>query len=169
MEGFPETRLRRAWLRGYRTVDVELTVAQLRLSLQATEQELASARRRVDELTQEVGDLRERDLAVRAKEIELIEALSAVRQERERLGAEAEARARELVLDAEAQAAEARSEALVRVEELERQTDALLALRHRLVANVRLAVEEIQSAVRTVDRESPRPFTIDDLAESAND
>jgi chromosome segregation ATPase len=169
VEGFPETRLRRAWLRGYRTVDVELTVAQLRLSLQATEQELASATRRVDELTQEVGDLRERDLAVRAKEIELIEALSAVRQERERLGAEAEARARELVLDAEAQAAEARSEALVRVEELERQTDALLALRHRLVANVRLAVEEIQSAVRTVDRESPRPFTIEDLAESAND
>jgi hypothetical protein len=169
VEGFPETRLRRAWLRGYRTTDVELTLAQLRLSLQATEQELASARRRADELTHEVSDLRERDLVVRAKEIELIEALSAVRQERERLGAEAEARARELVLDAEAKAAEARSEALLRVEELQRQTDELLTLRHRLVANVRRAVEEIESAVRTVDRESPRPFTIGDFAESPND
>jgi len=169
VEGFPETRLRRAWLRGYRTTDVELTFAQLRLSVQASEQELASARRRADELTQEVGDLRERDLVVRAKEIELIEALSAVRQERERLGAEAEARARELVLDAEAQAAEARSEALLRVEELQRQTDELLTLRHRLVVNVRRAVAEIESAVTTVDRESRRPFTIDDLAESPHD
>jgi chromosome segregation ATPase len=169
VEGFPEPRLRRAWLRGYRTTDVELTLAQLELRLQASDQELASARRRADELAEEVGGLRERDLTVRAKEIELIEALSAVRQERERLAAEAEAHARELVLDAEAKAAEARSEALLRVEELERQTDELLTLRHRLVANVRSAVEEIESAVRTVDGGPPRAFTIDDLAASAND
>ena len=169
MDGFPETRLRTAWLRGYRKADVELNLAALKLSLQAKEHELESARRRTDELTREVSELRERDLAVRAKEIELIEALSALRQERERLGAESEARARELVLDAEAKAAEARSEALLSVEALQRQTDELLTLRHRLVANVRRAVEEIDAAVRVVDREPSRPFTIDDLAESPSD
>lgn len=169
MDGFPETRLRTAWLRGYRKTDVELNLAGLKLSLQAKEHELESARRRADELTREVSELRERDLAVRAKEIELIEALSALRQERERLGAESEARARELVLDAEAKAAEARAEALLSVEELQRQTDELLTLRHRLVANVRRAIEEIDAAVRVVDREPSRPFTIDDLAESPSD
>jgi uncharacterized protein YoxC len=160
---YDESPLRRAWLRGYRKADVELNLAQLRLLLQGTEQELDGTRRRNEELTAEVRELRDRDASVRAKEIELVEALSRVRQERERLDAEAQGRARELVLDAEARAAEVRSEALRRVEELQRQTDELMALRQRLVANVRHAVDEVDAVVKAVEMDVPpaRPLVAD--------
>jgi hypothetical protein len=99
------------------------------------------------------------------KEIELVEALGAVRHERERLDAEAQARARELVLDAEARAAEVRSEALRRVEELQRQTDELMALRQRLVANVRHAVDEVDAVVKAVEMDvAPARPLVADLA-----
>jgi uncharacterized protein YoxC len=160
---YDESPLRRAWLRGYRKADVELNLAQLRLLLQGTEQELDGTRRRNEELTAEVRELRDRDASVRAKEIELVEALSAVRRERERLDVESQARARELVLDAEARAAEVRSEALRRVEELQRQTDELMALRQRLVANVRHAVDEVDAVVKAVelDAAAARPLVAD--------
>lgn len=155
MDGFREQPLRRTWFRGYRKADVELNLAGLRLLLQATQQEVESARRRADELAAEIRDLRERDAAVRAKEIELVEALSAVRQERERLESEAHSHAREVILDAEARAAEIRSESLGRIEDLQRQTDELMTLRRRLVENVRRAVEEVDAVVRAVETESP--------------
>jgi chromosome segregation ATPase len=160
---YSDQPLRRAWLRGYRKGDVEVNLAQYRLLVQGLEQELDSARRRADELASEVRELRDRDASVRGKEIELVEALSNVRHERERLEAEAQTKARDLVLDAEARAAEVRSEALRRVEELQRQTDELMALRQRLVANVRRAVDEVDAVVRHVEIEVPtaRPLESD--------
>src|ERR1044072_7859385 len=85
MDGFREQPLRRTWFGGDRKADVELNLAGLGLLRRATQQEVESARRRADELAAEIRDLRERDAAVRAKEIELVEALSAVRQEGGRL------------------------------------------------------------------------------------
>jgi chromosome segregation ATPase len=160
---YEEQPLRRAWLRGYRKADVELSLAQSRLHVQGLEQELDSLRRRTDDLADEAKGLRERDFAVRSKEVELVEALSAVRQERERLEAEAQARARELVTEAETRAAEARAEAQRRVEELQSQTQELLVLRRRLVAEVRHAVDEIDTVVRQVEAEEPgvRPIVSD--------
>lgn len=156
-------RLRRAWLRGFRAGDVELALAQYRLERMGLQQELDGSRRRLDDLAAEVRELRERDASVRTREVELVQALSEVRAERERLEAEAHNRARELVLDAEARAAEVRSEALRRVEELQRQTDELLALRQRLVANVRHAVDEVDAVVRAVETDVPpaRPMVAD--------
>jgi hypothetical protein len=101
-----------------------------------------------------VRELRERDATVRAREVELVEALSAVRVERERLEQEAQTRARELVADAEQRAAAYRSEALRHVEELQRQADELMALRDRLLGHVRAAVDEVAGVVHRIETEA---------------
>src|ERR671933_205935 len=131
-----EPRLRRAWLRGFRAGDVELALAQFRLERMGLQQELDAARNRLDDVAAEGRELRERDAA---------------------------GGGREVVLDAEARAAEVRSEALRRVEEIQRQTDELMALRQRLVANVRHAVDEVDAVVRAVETDVPpaRPLVAD--------
>src|SRR5919204_4858665 len=151
---YDEPRLRRAWLRGFRKGDVELALAERRLHLQGLQQELDAAKSRAEQLAVEVRELRERDATVRAREVELVEALSAVRTERERLEAEAQTKARELVAEAESRAAAYRSEALRHVEELQRQTDELLQLRDRLLGHVRAAVDEVSGVVHRIETDA---------------
>jgi hypothetical protein len=58
-----------------------------------------------------------------------------------------------------------RSEALRRVEELQRQTDELMSLRQRLVANVRHAVDEVDAVVKAVEMDvAPARPMVADLA-----
>jgi len=149
-----EPRLRRAWLRGFRKADVELALAERRLHQQGLQQEIDAAKTRLDQLAAEVRELRERDATVRAREVELVEALSAVRVERERLEAEAQTRARELVAEAESRAAAYRSEALRHVEDLQRQTDELMQLRERLLGHVRAAVDEVSGVVHRIETDA---------------
>ena len=160
VDRFEEPQLRRAWLRGYRAGDVELALAQSRLSQQGLDQELDAAKARGEQLAAEVKELRERDAAVRAREVELVEAANAVRAERERLETEAQTRARELVAEAESRAAAFRTEALRRVEELQHQSEELMSLRGRLLASVHSALDEIGAVVRRVesDESTVRPL-----------
>src|SRR5689334_8972030 len=121
--------LRRTWLRGYRTSDVEIALARSTLELERLQHEVDAGRSRAHAMQVEINELHSRIDGFRRREAELDHALEEVRRQREALEREAHARSEGIVTAAEIRAATLRTEALKQVNELQEQVEQLLTLR----------------------------------------
>jgi chromosome segregation ATPase len=165
-------QLRRTWLRGYRTSDVEIVLAEARLTLERLQHENGAARSRAHAMQTEIDELHGRIDGFRRREAELDRAIEELRHQRDVLRREAETRHEEIVSEAETRAATLRTEALRQVTDLQEQVEQLLALRANLTAALKKAggdigrtLEEVEATPDQLPGEStlgPRPA--DDLA-----
>src|SRR5947208_16180999 len=96
---------------GYRREDVDLLLAELRLTLRALELELGSLREGSRTLEEQLRAARAEIDGYHAKGYELARVMNSVRERAERIEAEAEGRATALVAQAEAQAAQRAADA----------------------------------------------------------
>lgn len=164
--------LRRTWLRGYRTSDVEIALAQANLGLERLQHENGAARSRAQAMQTEIDELHRRIDAHRRREGELEHAVGELRRERDRLAGELEARGPEAQAEVETRVATMRTEMLRQVSELQEQVEHLLALRTSVTAALRKAGGDIGRTLQEVESSAddeplgelgPRPA--DDLAD----
>jgi chromosome segregation ATPase len=142
-----ETKLRRAWLRGYKQGDVELTIARATLEQEQLQHELGAARARANAMQTEINELHKRVDLFRQREDELAHALDDVREHREQLERDARNQAGQVVADAEERAAALRTEALRQVGELQQQVELLLGLRAGLSAALKRVTQDIADSL----------------------
>lgn len=139
--------LRRAWLRGYRQGDVELTIARATLTHEQLQYELEATRARANAMQTEITELHRRINSSRQREHELTSALDEVRQRREQLERDSSSRAQQIVGDAEQRAAALRTEGLRQVGELQQQVEQLLGLRAGLSAALKRVTQDIADSL----------------------
>jgi chromosome segregation ATPase len=142
-----EAKLRRAWLRGYKQGDVELTVARATLVHDQMQHELGATRARANAMQTEINELHKRVDLFRQREEELTRALDEVRQRRDQLERDARSQAEQLLADAELRAAALRSEGLRQVGELQQQVEQLLGLRAGLSAALKRVTQDISDSL----------------------
>lgn len=142
-----ETKLRRAWLRGYKQGDVELSIARATLAGEQMQHELGATRARANAMQTEINELHKRVDLFRQREEELTRALDEVRQRREQLERDGKNQAQQVVADAELRAAALRTEGLRQVGELQQQVEQLLGLRAGLSAALRRATLDISDSL----------------------
>jgi DNA anti-recombination protein RmuC len=142
-----ETRPRRAWLRGYRQGDVELSTAratlvreQLQIELEGTRARAAAMQTEITELHRRVDDLRKREQTLTAD-------LEAARDRHEAMERDAGSRANEIVAEAERRSAAVRTEGLRQVGELQQQVEQLLGLRAGLSAALKRVTQDISDSL----------------------
>ena len=166
--------LRRTWLRGYRTSDVEMALAQAALALERLQHENGAARSRAHAMQTEIDELHGRIDGFRRRELELDRALDELRRQRDALDREAQSRGEVVVAEAETRAAAMRTEMLRQVTELQEQVEQLLALRTSLTTALRKAGGEIGRTLEEVEathtdlhagEEPLGPRPADDLAD----
>lgn len=169
---FEESKLRRAWLRGYRQGDVELTVARATLAHEHMTHELNATKARANAMQTEITELHRRIETFRHRELELTRALDEVRERREHLEREASSRAQQIVGEAEQRSAALRTEGLRQVGELQLQVEQLLGLRAGLSTALKRVTQDISDALdrlaaapaRAVEQIQPHALeTPDDL------
>jgi chromosome segregation ATPase len=169
------TVLRRAWLRGYRQGDVELTVARSTLVQEQLQHELEATRARANAMQTEITELHRRVDSFRQRETELTSALDEVRERRDQLERDSASRAQQIVGEAEQRAAALRTEGLRQVGELQQQVEQLLGLRAGLSAALKRVTQDISDSLdrlaaapaRAVEQIPPRrpPASSDDANE----
>ena len=142
-----QPKLRRAWLRGYRQADVELTMARSTLAQEQLQHELAGTNARANAMQAELTELHKRIDSFRKREQELHDALDELRQRRDQMEREAQSRAQQLVTDAEQRSAALRTEGLRQVGELQLQVEQLLGLRAGLSAAMKRVTQDINDAL----------------------
>jgi chromosome segregation ATPase len=142
-----ETKLRRAWLRGYKPGDVELSIARATLASEQLQHELGATRARANAMQTEINELHKRVDLFRQREEELTRALDEVRQRREQLERDGRNQAQQVVADAELRASALRTEGLRQVGELQQQVEQLLGLRAGLSAALRRATLDISDSL----------------------
>jgi len=142
-----ETKLRRAWLRGYKQGDVELTVARATLAQEQMQHELGAARARANAMQTEINELHKRVDLFREREEKLTHALDEVRERREHLERDAKHQAQQVIVDAEQRAAALRTEGLRQVGELQQQVEQLLGLRAGLSAALKRVTQDIADSL----------------------
>lgn len=142
-----EQPLRRAWLRGYRQGDVELTVARGTLLREQLQIELDAARARAAAMQVEITELHRRLDDVRKREQDLTESLQQLRDHRDAMERDATTRARDIVVEAEQRASALRTEGLRQVGELQQQVEQLLALRAGLSAALKRVTQDISDSL----------------------
>jgi chromosome segregation ATPase len=142
-----EPKLRRAWLRGYRRSDVELSAGRAAIAQEQMQHELEGTRARASAMHAEIQDLHRRIDALRGREQELAKTLDDFRERREKLEQDADARARSIVGDAEQRAASLRTDGLRAVGELQQQVEQLLGLRAGLSAALRRVTADITDSL----------------------
>ena len=120
-------QLRRTWLRGYRTSDVEIVLAEARLTIERLQHENGAARSRAQAMQTEIDELHTRIDGFRRREAELDRAIEELRRQRDALHREAETAREQIVTEAETRAATLRTEALKQVTDLQEQVEQLLA------------------------------------------
>ncbi|HVV58231.1 MAG TPA: DivIVA domain-containing protein [Gaiellaceae bacterium] len=174
MSARPDTAgLRRTWLRGYRTSDVEIALARSSLELERLRLEVDAGRSRARAMQMEIDHLHGRIDAYRGREAELDASIAELRQQRDLLQREAQAKSETIVADAERRAAGLRTESLRELGELQDQVEQLLSLKARLVRAFRSAGEQIENVLESISLaaaqadEAPAPGTrpVDDLRE----
>jgi chromosome segregation ATPase len=167
------TRLRHAWLRGYRTSDVELALARASLLGERLQHELEAARQRAQAMQTEIDELHNRVDGFRRREAELDEAVEQLRQQRAAFDRDAQSRGDSIVADAERRAAALRTEGLKELGVLQEQVEELLGLRTKLMHALRKAgegigrtIEHVESRLRLDDAPpGPGARPADDLAD----
>jgi chromosome segregation ATPase len=142
-----ETRLRRAWLRGYKQGDVELAAARATLAREQLQHDLSATSARANAMQTEINELHRRVDAFRQREEELTRALDEVRERREQLERDAGTHARKVITDAEQRAAALRTDGLRQVGELQRQVEQLLGLRAGLSTALKRATQDISDSL----------------------
>jgi chromosome segregation ATPase len=162
------TRLRRTWLRGYRTSDVEIAVARAALVTERLHHELEAAGQRARAMQTEIDELHSRVDGFRRREAELDAAVTHLRQQRDALDREAQAHSDSIVADAERRAATLRTEGLKELAALQEQLEELLGLRSKVMQALRKAGASIG---RTLDQVAPptQPAPRPDDARPADD
>lgn len=142
-----ETPLRRAWLRGYRQGDVELSVARATLVREQLQIELEGTRARAAAMQTEITELHRRIDDLRRREQDLSHELDEMRERREVQEREMGARAHDIVAEAEQRAAALRTEGIRQVGELQQQVEQLLGLRAGLSAALKRVTQDIADSL----------------------
>jgi cell division septum initiation protein DivIVA len=112
----PQLRYRR-FGGGYRREDVELALAELRLTLRQLDNDIETLRGRNRELDGELANARSQVEFYRAKEQELMQTMAAALRRATEIEDNAGGRAREIIAQAEEDAARIRADATRRIEE----------------------------------------------------
>jgi hypothetical protein len=146
-----QQRLRRSLL-GYRRGDVDVALAELRLTVRHSESDLAAARDSVAALEHDLRDARIELDGRRAREAEIEQAFQAAQERVREIEQAAQARASAIVAEAQEQAAKTRSEAYSSKETIGAQVEELLALRDSLVQSLRGVIRDFDFAVERVER-----------------
>jgi len=142
-----DRHLRRAWLRGYRQGDVELTVARATLANEQLQHELSATTARANAMQTEIYELHRRVDAFLQREQELTRALDELRDRRDQVEREASHRALQIVSEAEQRSASLRTEGLRQVGELQQQVEQLLGLRAGLSAALKRVTQDIADSL----------------------
>jgi hypothetical protein len=144
-------RLRRSLL-GYRRTEVEVALAELRLTLRHVQEDLAETRARATSVEAELREARIELDSRRARETEIQQAFDASQQRVREIELSAEASARAILAEAEEKASRTRSEAHLRTESVSGQIDELLNLRDTLVQTMRGVIRDFDYAVERVEK-----------------
>lgn len=160
-----ETKLRRAFLRGFRQGDVELALARATLLHEQLQHELEATKARANAMQTEIAELHRRVDTFRQRETELTTALDELRHRRDQMERESTARAQTIVGEAEQRAAALRTEGLRQVGELQQQVEQLLGLRAGLSAALKRVTQDIADSLdrlaaapaRAVEQIPPHP------------
>jgi chromosome segregation ATPase len=147
--GRPPLRYRR-FGGGYRREDVDLLLAEFRLTLRAVELEVGTLRDRGRELEERLRDARSEIDAFHSKTFELAQATTAARERAARADNETKARVDALVAEGQAEAQRQIAEAQARVEELNAQRD-------RLVSEMRELVSRVGATIGEAPADEPEP------------
>jgi chromosome segregation ATPase len=158
MSARPESAgLRRTWLRGYRTSDVELALARDSLELERLRLEVDAGHSRARAMQTEIAHLHGRIDAYRGREAELDASIAELRQQRDLLQREAQAKSETILADAERRAATLRTESLRELSDLQDQVGQLIGLKSRLVRAFRSAGEQIDHVLEAISTVTPEP------------
>jgi hypothetical protein len=144
-------RLRRSLL-GYRRTQVEVALAELRLTLRHVQEDLAETRERASRTDAELREARIELDSRRARELEIQQAFDAAQERVREVELSAEATARAILADAEEKASRTRAEAHLRTESVSGQIDELLNLRDTLVQTMRGVIRDFDYAVERVEK-----------------
>jgi HSP20 family molecular chaperone IbpA len=144
-------RLRRS-LGGYRRTDVEVALAELRLTVRHLQDDLAETRERMHEAERELREARIEVDSRRARELEVQQQFEAAGERAKELQIAAEAEARTILAQAEELAAKTRAEGHLRSESISGQVDELLRLRDTLVQTMRGVIRDFDWAVERVEK-----------------
>src|SRR5436190_3551823 len=151
MSEHPHQRLGRA-LVGYRRTDVEVALAELRLTLRHLQDDLAETRERAEATERELREARIELDGRRAREAEVQQAFDAAQERVREIELTAEATARAILAEAEEKASRTRAEAHLRTESVSGQIDELLNLRDTLVQTMRGVIRDFDYAVERVEK-----------------
>jgi len=153
----PQLRYRR-FGGGYRREDVELALAELRLTLRQLDNDIETLRGRSRELEGELANARSQVEFYRAKEQELTQTMAAALRRSTEIEDNAGARAREIVAQAEEDAARIRADATRRTEETNSRFNELLRMKSNLLDAMRGIIGDFDRAVSRAERgEQPFP------------
>jgi hypothetical protein len=153
----PQLRYRR-FGGGYRREDVELALAELRLTLRQLDNDIETLRGRSRELEGELANARSQVEFYRAKEQELTQTMAAALRRSTEIEDNAGARAREIVAQAEEDAARIRADATRRTEETNSRFNELLRMKSNLLDAMRGIVGDFDRAISRAERgEQPFP------------
>src|SRR5262249_10222961 len=131
---------------GYRREDVELALAELRLTLRQLDNDIETLRGRNRDLENELRNARNQVGPYRAKEHELTQTMAAALRRATEIEDVAGARAREIIAQAEEDAARIRSDATRRIEETNSRFNDLLRLKSNLLEAMRGIVGDFDRA-----------------------
>ncbi len=137
---------------GYRREDVELALAEVRLTLRQLDNDLETLRDRNRQLEAELAAARAEIEALRGREHELSQTMAAALGRAREIEEGADARARDIVARAEEAALRIRTEASRRIEDSSAQFDELLRLKDNLLASMRSVVADFDEAISRVER-----------------
>jgi len=142
-------RLRTTWM-GYNRADVDLMLAELRLTIRLLQNDVDALQERSAKLEAELDEKREFERGHLDMSESIAEALTHARK----LEEEAREKAREIEAAAEADAQKARAEAFKQIEDQERQFASLLKLKDDLIDELRSTLTAAAGA--TIKSKTPR-------------
>ena len=153
----PQLRYRR-FGGGYRREDVELALAELRLTLRQLDNDIETLRGRNRELEGELANARSQVEFYRAKEQELMQTMAAALRRATEIEDNAGGRAREIIAQAEEDAARIRADSTRRIEETNSRFNELLRMKSNLLDAMRGIIGDFDRAVSRAERgEQPFP------------
>jgi hypothetical protein len=151
MSDLSNQRLRLTLL-GYRRTEVEVALAELRLTLRHLQEDLAETRARAGTVEDELRETRIELDSRRARETEVQQAFDAAQERVREIELTAEATGRAILAEAEEKASRTRAEAHLRTESVSGQVDELLRLRDTLVQTMRGVIRDFDYAVERVEK-----------------
>jgi cell division initiation protein len=143
-------------LRGYDPEDVHRFLAAAAEDLGAIEAERDQLKRRVADLEEELGELRDKERSLVDAMLLASEAGEVAQRRADTLLAEAEARRQELIRDAEMRCRELLAEATTRRHELALEVEGLVSRRSYLLSRLRSLVDEQRAILKAHEDRTER-------------